>query len=798
MKRSGNRQVLGGSVSGFTLTEVLIYMAIMSLVMTGVGALVMNMKRSQVTVQNLARDFGDRDIAIRAMQVKLGKSDQIQIDNVTAGDRACLRLRERSTETQAGAWFDGEANYVQSIAPVPVAGNAARSITLWAWPDLGQNQYMGLVHWGSAGLSRNKFSFGVKQGFFELDFGCERWRSAIPAVTHGRWNHITISYDGNGVTTANSLRLFVDGTAVTLTQIAGSPPCSGGAALTTSASHFWVGTGSSENGTLFRGGVHDVRLWSQALSNGDAQTLYATKGQGSAQIAATQTLHWPLFHDNLTRQVVDSTANGIHGDIYPPVDLIPIHNTARDTYATTGFCFYDDNANGLYDLWYGTVTGVVPPASGAAGWRQIGADIFVPGDSGFFGKPDQSAHSVTANFAVGTNPVNRDTLTQKTETVNLTTQANNTVGRRCTIGMVNKLRALNCRFESAYIAIVDGFDAGNDRLDIANLIGNGGYTSSQTVSVPPSVVTGVVNTQIFANWFHDIGVLHIMSPNATFNDLEWRAIMEKVELRTRTDNYTSEKTVRISLGGLAHINQGKSHFYRFNAANFPGVQHTYSLAKAMIDVGTQPLCGMAPYMATITSQQEQDHIFKALRVQGEPALSGWLGAVESPDGLWQWQTGPESGHYFWQHGYGGLPVSRDGVLITDPAARTISGIDHMPAETGNEWRRKVSPQALGHQYRYTNFSHGTTSSNCGNNGADCEPHILPGYQHNLTMQTTVAGGNLWHSSHDIYAFCNGGEKQICGAYVEFGGMASDPNDVTLAIDIPVNVVLQRDLCGIEP
>ena len=149
-----------------------------------------------------------------------------------------------------------------------------------------------------------------------------------------------------------------------------------------------------------------------------------------------------------------------------------------------------------------------------------------------------------------------------------------------------------------------------------------------------------------------------------------------------------------------------------------------------------------------------------------------------------------------------LAVISTGVLqfltVTDTALFTIFGEDHLPSEAGNEWRKAVTPRQLGQPFRHTNFAFGTPSSNCFNNSALCEPHILPGYQHNLSLQTTVSGGDLWHSTHDLSAFCNGSDGQICGAYVEFGGLVSDPENVNLAVDIPVNVALQRDLCGVEP
>jgi len=62
--------------------------------------------------------------------------------------------------------------------------------------------------------------------------------------------------------------------------------------------------------------------------------------------------------------------------------------------------------------------------------------------------------------------------------------------------------------------------------------------------------------------------------------------------------------------------------------------------------------GMQGYLATITSEEENDFIWS--RIEGV----GWIGASDEEDeGFWKWVTGPEAGTVFWQGRGNGFPVN---------------------------------------------------------------------------------------------------------------------------------------------
>lgn len=79
-----------------------------------------------------------------------------------------------------------------------------------------------------------------------------------------------------------------------------------------------------------------------------------------------------------------------------------------------------------------------------------------------------------------------------------------------------------------------------------------------------------------------------------------------------------------------------NHLYKFISGDIGG-------SAARTAATSQTAYGVSGYLATITSQAEND--FVAARLQGD----GWIGASdESVEGDWRWVTGPESSTLFWR------------------------------------------------------------------------------------------------------------------------------------------------------
>jgi hypothetical protein len=80
---------------------------------------------------------------------------------------------------------------------------------------------------------------------------------------------------------------------------------------------------------------------------------------------------------------------------------------------------------------------------------------------------------------------------------------------------------------------------------------------------------------------------------------------------------------------------GQNHWYDFIAGDF-------TWEESLNDAESSIYLGMTGYLATITSQAEQDFIFN--NVSNSMAWIG--GSDQTNEGIWKWMTGPEAGQTF--------------------------------------------------------------------------------------------------------------------------------------------------------
>ena len=99
---------------------------------------------------------------------------------------------------------------------------------------------------------------------------------------------------------------------------------------------------------------------------------------------------------------------------------------------------------------------------------------------------------------------------------------------------------------------------------------------------------------------------------------------------------TTARSISFSIAPGA-FSQATGHFYEFVAA--PGISWT----DAKIAADARNIFGLQGYLATLTSQAENDFAFS--KVQSV----GWIGASDADvEGDWRWVDGPETGLLFWQ------------------------------------------------------------------------------------------------------------------------------------------------------
>lgn len=105
---------------------------------------------------------------------------------------------------------------------------------------------------------------------------------------------------------------------------------------------------------------------------------------------------------------------------------------------------------------------------------------------------------------------------------------------------------------------------------------------------------------------------------------------------TYTRSSTGNDTLEVSLVSKGEVFfTDNNHLYKF-------ISGTITANSARTAAASQTAYGATGYLATITSQAEND--FVAARLQGD----GWMGASDAgTEGDWKWITGPEAGTSFW-------------------------------------------------------------------------------------------------------------------------------------------------------
>ena len=102
--------------AGVTLVELLIYIAILSLVSLGIMQMVLDVQKTNIEFLGFADQMADADIALRGVQVKLGKSEDVEVLELqpSSGDQACLRLKSYEQYRRGGFRFDGRNQYLRT------------------------------------------------------------------------------------------------------------------------------------------------------------------------------------------------------------------------------------------------------------------------------------------------------------------------------------------------------------------------------------------------------------------------------------------------------------------------------------------------------------------------------------------------------------------------------------------------------------------------------------------------------------------------------------------------------------
>jgi hypothetical protein len=154
--------------------------------------------------------------------------------------------------------------------------------------------------------------------------------------------------------------------------------------------------------------------------------------------------------------------------------------------------------------------------------------------------------------------------------------------------------------------------------------------------------TGSLPAGVTATYHSGTGIL---SFSGTATPSAWQALLRTVTFRS-TATTTGNRSITFSVGNLASASNG--HFYEYVTT-----ADDWLVSKA--DAAAKTYHGLQGYLATITSQEENDFIEQKL------SADGWIGASDdasyinsavgsslytsqaNAEGKWYWVTGPEKG-----------------------------------------------------------------------------------------------------------------------------------------------------------
>ena len=356
----------------------------------------------------------------------------------------------------------------------------------------------------------------------------------------------------------------------------------------------------------------------------------------------------------------------------------------------------------------------------------------------------------------------------------------------------------------------------------------------------------LLTSNSFAIYDTQSGALKIESRSASDitvdNPLQadvWESIFKLVRYRIRdgvaTDaEYDRFRNIAFSLGDKLAMyppdDPDTPHYYEFVAST------DIEWDDSRTDANSSTHCGLNGYMASITSQEEQDFLFARFTKPTGGVAAGWLGGTdEGTEGIWEWIDGPEHGQRFTAEYDTGnhsadalrrrLRHVRKGSTelcggsanygTTTNLGRFATSYDPYPESTGGHPCAALPGPDCGsaNLWMYQNWAAYRDSGNCrttttstSTNPIFAEPNEA-GPEDYLQLTGHTAGMGIWNDLPNGGGSDINSKYYIWGYYREFGGCAdgscSSQTGMDEAVDLSINVddfdlYTYRQLCQRPP
>ncbi|XDZ65872.1 LamG-like jellyroll fold domain-containing protein [Alphaproteobacteria bacterium LSUCC0684] len=325
---------------GFTLIELVIYMAILGVVSAGVFSVYAFFLRHQLNARQTAELRSGADDASRLLRQHLASADKIT--RAGSGLQACIIATHLEFLERTGINLTS-AEKVTASSFGGVGGSSSRSLGFWLLaPDQAGPET--LLDFGADQPGRRWQVMLDASGRLTLDIGSSSIRGET-SIRDGNWHHVMLVFDAASGTqlTPASLAIYINGEPERLTPGAGAP-----VAVDTDASVPMI-LGSRSTDPSFSGVLAAVKLWQKALPPGDIwpEVLSAR---------AIDRL------DLLLELVLETSLNDTSGANHSMAGPLPLSFITRHrSYARkTAFRFAEDRTDPNFHLlwWKSYMTGI--------------------------------------------------------------------------------------------------------------------------------------------------------------------------------------------------------------------------------------------------------------------------------------------------------------------------------------------------------------------------------------------------------------------------------------------------------
>ena len=234
------------------------------------------------------------------------------------------------------------------------------------------------------------------------------------------------------------------------------------------------------------------------------------------------------------------------------------------------------------------------------------------------------------------------------------------------------------------------------------------------------------------------GTTGILSFSGTASAADWQTLLRTVTFSS-TSASRATRTIAFTAGGAIPLGS-TTHFYEYAASD----EITWSDARDA--AAASALFGMQGYLATITSQEENDFITLKL------AADAWIGGSdETVEGVWKWVAGPEAGTQF---SNGSTPVGGQFANWNPGEPNNSGGNEHCAeiySSGGGKWNDLPdSPSLDGYVVEYGGMAGdpAVQITDTRDVTVSALPTVTTTAVSNITATTADSGGNVTDDGGD--------------------------------------------------